>query len=106
MEKYYARMIKRPSSYALKNRTDYFYNVLNFFILDEAVFRSRHLLSSVEWEKCDFEVGNKRNYSDPGSWRTVNSAYGWVCLYVFGILVIFIGMCNYKNIKNIDPMFL
>ncbi|XP_031548697.1 sodium/potassium/calcium exchanger 3-like [Actinia tenebrosa] len=62
------------------------------FTEDQVVYRSRHLLSSVEWEKCDFEIGNTRNYSDPGSWWTGNSAYGWLCLYVFGVLVIFIAL--------------
>lgn len=51
----------------------------------------RHLLT-VAWEKCDFEIGMERNYSDPSSWYTPTKAYYWVPLYVFLIIIIFVAM--------------
>jgi len=51
----------------------------------------RHLLT-VAWEKCDFEIGHERNYSDPSSWNTPSKAFYWIPLYVFLIIVIFVAM--------------
>lgn len=59
---------------------------------DESVFRSRHLLSTVEWETCNFEIGHERNYSSRETWSTPTKAYGWLALYIFAILVIFIAL--------------
>ena len=52
---------------------------------------TRHLLSSVEWEKCDFEIGHKRNYSDPNSWHSNGDAKLWVALYIVLVLIVFVG---------------
>lgn len=54
-------------------------------------YSGRHLLT-VAWEKCDFEIGKSRNYSDPSTWNTPTSAYYWVPLYVFLIIIIFVAM--------------
>jgi len=54
-------------------------------------YSGRHLLT-VAWEKCDFEIGRARNYSDPSSWNTPTKAYYWVPLYVVLIIVIFVAM--------------
>jgi len=51
----------------------------------------RHLLT-VAWERCDFEIGRARNYSDPSSWNTPAKAYYWVPLYVVLIIIIFVAM--------------
>lgn len=58
----------------------------------EPVHLSRHLLSTVEWETCNFEVGQERNYSDPETWSTPTKAYAWLTLYIFCVLVIFIAL--------------
>lgn len=58
----------------------------------ESAFQSRHLLSTVEWETCNFEIGHERNYSDRESWTTRPEAYGWLTLYIFCILVIFVAL--------------
>ncbi|XP_028513776.1 sodium/potassium/calcium exchanger 1 isoform X2 [Exaiptasia diaphana] len=65
---------------------------LTFFEVDVPSFTSRHLLSTVEWEKCDFEIGHTRNYSAPDSWTTVKTGYAWAALYFAGILWIFIAL--------------
>ena len=53
---------------------------------------SRKLLSTVEWEKCDFEIGFARNYSQPASdWKTPAVAYLWIILYVFLTFTVFVG---------------
>lgn len=61
-------------------------------LTDESIFRSRHLLSTVEWETCNFEIGHARNYSNRDSWWAPTEAYGWLALHVFCILVIFIAL--------------
>lgn len=58
----------------------------------ESAFLSRHLLSTVEWETCNFEIGHERNYSNRESWTTRPEAYGWLALYIFCILIIFIAL--------------
>lgn len=52
----------------------------------------RHLLSTVEWERCDFEIGHKRNYSHLESWSSPAEAYAWVALYVVLILIVFVAL--------------
>jgi len=61
-------------------------------LTDESIFRSRHLLSTVEWETCNFEIGHARNYSNRDSWRAPTRAYGWLTLHIFCVLVIFIAL--------------
>jgi len=53
---------------------------------------SRHLLSAAEWEKCDFEIKHKRNYSNPDSWTSTGDAKIWVALYAVLILVVFVAL--------------
>jgi len=54
----------------------------------------RHLLSSgAEWEQCDFEIGNKRNYSNPGSWVITDmNAYGYLAMHFVLVLIVFVGI--------------
>lgn len=59
---------------------------------DESVFQSRHLLSTVEWETCNFEIGHERNYSNRESWTAPRKAYAWLALHIFLILVIFVAL--------------
>ncbi|XP_078379256.1 sodium/potassium/calcium exchanger 4-like isoform X2 [Oculina patagonica] len=61
-------------------------------LTDESIFRSRHLLSTVEWETCNFEIGHARNYSNRESWWAPTKAYGWLALHIFCVLVIFIAL--------------
>ena len=68
--------------------TEFVFGVLQ---CTESAFLSRHLLSTVEWETCNFEIGHERNYSNRESWTTRPEAYGWLALYIFCILIIFIG---------------
>ncbi|XP_032230933.2 sodium/potassium/calcium exchanger 4 isoform X2 [Nematostella vectensis] len=65
----------------------------NALIIPEgsSTYHSRHLLS-MEWEKCDFEIQHKRNYSARETWTAPSSAYVWLVLYIFAILVIFIAL--------------
>ncbi|KAK3744351.1 hypothetical protein QZH41_016484 [Actinostola sp. cb2023] len=65
---------------------------LTFFEDIVPSFQTRHLLSNVEWETCDLEVGNTRNYSAPETWTTVKTGYAWAVLYIFGVLWIFIAI--------------
>lgn len=51
---------------------------------------NRHLLT-VEWEQCDFEIGHKRNYSEPSTWHSPPSSKGWVVFYCALVIVIFVG---------------
>lgn len=54
---------------------------------------TRKLLSTVEWEKCDYELGFSRNYSEPTSeWRTPTTAYFWITLYVFLTFTVFVAL--------------
>ncbi|XP_065055940.1 sodium/potassium/calcium exchanger 1-like [Rhopilema esculentum] len=60
--------------------------------LDNSVV-SRKLLSTVEWEKCDYELGFARNYSKPTSeWHSPSTAYLWIGLYVFLIFAVFVAL--------------
>lgn len=58
---------------------------------DSPIFKSRRLLSEVAWEKCDLEIEHARNYTDRDSWHAPNIAYVWLALYIFCVLVIFLG---------------
>ncbi|XP_058950607.2 sodium/potassium/calcium exchanger 3 isoform X5 [Pocillopora verrucosa] len=61
-------------------------------LTDGSVFQSRHLLSSVEWETCNFEIGHSRNYSTRETWWAPKEAYGWLALHIFCVLVIFVAL--------------
>ncbi|XP_022791918.1 sodium/potassium/calcium exchanger 4-like isoform X3 [Stylophora pistillata] len=61
-------------------------------LTDGSVFQSRHLLSSVEWETCNFEIGHSRNYSARETWWAPDEAYGWLALHIFSVLVIFVAL--------------
>ena len=78
---------------------------LSFFLYfsTESVFQSRHLLSTVEWETCNFEIGHERNYSNRESWTAPRKAYAWLALHIFLILVIFVGKwgCHCHNLGNV-----
>lgn len=78
---------------------------LSFFLYfsTESVFQSRHLLSTVEWETCNFEIGHERNYSNRESWTAPRKAYAWLALHIFLILVIFVGKwgCDCHNLGNV-----
>ena len=56
---------------------------------------TRHLLSTVEWERCNFEIGHTRNYSAPSSWYAPSSAYGWVVMYCILIFIVFVGKLQF-----------
>lgn len=60
--------------------------------VSQVTYTSRHLLSTVQWEQCDFEIGHKRNYSEPSSWTHPSIANGWVALYVFLTLIVFVAL--------------
>ena len=80
----------------------YLISYIHYLILGDlhkpAITHSRKLLSTVEWEKCDYEIGYARNYSEPPSkWRTPSVAYLWIILYIFLTFTVFVGKSRLKN---------
>ena len=73
--------------------------IVHLVFIAKSSYTTRNLLSTSQWETCDFETNYLRNESDPDHKSTTpNEAYGWMILHILCVIVIFIGIqLNYKT---------